>query len=164
MFRAKAAKGFIIGLGLAMALSTAVYAEEMQEEVFSIQITSVAEQPGEVAPDTPVSSDGQVLMPADSDETAVSGFAEDGAGGSSGTGETAAADGQEANDADMNTDVARTLSAPVEDRIYMMTSDAVSDQAQQTASTALIPGIAAAAVILLGGFFLTSRRMKTVKR
>ncbi len=93
MFKAKFVKGFVIGLGLAIALSTAAYAEEAKEEEFTIQITSMEEQAGEIPPDAPISNNGQVIMPGDRDGAAVSGLAGNGTSGSVGAAEPADAVG-----------------------------------------------------------------------
>ncbi len=255
MFRTKIAKGFIMGLGLAMALSTAAFAENAQEEKFTVQITSISEQPGEIPPDMPVSSDGHVVMPIDRDRATVSDSAGNGTSGFVGAAEPAAAvdlvndemyqkqletdrylfadhvdeiaakgitvthtsptneyveigitpyneenaefiyqalgrekikvvegiqavtfdvgvaadagaaaDGREIYNAELYSEDAKIVSAPVDDQIVSITADAVSAPAEQTVSAALITAVAAAAIILLGGILLITRRMKTAKR
>lgn len=83
MFRFRLVKGFIMGMGLAMVLSTAAFAEQVPGEVFTIQITNVAEETEALPPDAPVSSDGQTVIPADKNGAAVSGLAGGGENGSS---------------------------------------------------------------------------------
>jgi len=248
MYRTKAAKVFIAGLSLAMALSAAVYAEKMPEEEITVQLNSTTEQSEAVAPDTPVSDNGQVLMPEDTDGPAVSGFAGKGESGSAGTSEPEDAIIYENGEIyrkqleadrylfedhadeiasrgitithtfpaeeyveigitpynEENADfiyqalgkdmikvvegiqvVAYDIAAPAgesevygtesytgdaeesataDDQNVSVTSGAVPAPAEQTASTPLIAGTAAAAAILLGGILLTGRRLKTAKR
>ncbi len=63
MFRSKIIKGFVMGLGLAMMLSTAAFAEKVQDEEMKIQITGINEAVEALPPDAAVSSDGQVILP-----------------------------------------------------------------------------------------------------
>jgi hypothetical protein len=85
MFRSKIIKGFIMGLGLAMALSTAAFAENVSDEEMKIQITSVSEATEALPPDAPVSDDGQVILPEPRNGAAVSGLTGAGTDGSSGS-------------------------------------------------------------------------------
>jgi len=209
MFRTKFAKGFIIGLGLAMALSSAVYAEKAPEEEFTIQITGA--EAGELPPDMPVSSDDQIylkqleadryLFADHADEIAARGitvthtvptddyveigitpYNEENAdfiyqvlgkdrikvveGIQAITFNTgAAADGREIYNAELYSEDAKTVSAPVEDQVVSITADAVSAPADPAVSAAaLTAAIAVASIILAGGILLTARRMKAAKR
>jgi uncharacterized protein YdaT len=82
MFRSKMAKGFIMGLGLAVALSTAAFAEKVPEEEMRIQITSIGEEAEALPPDAPLSDDGQVIPKEPRNDAAVSGLAGAGSDGS----------------------------------------------------------------------------------
>lgn len=91
MFRSKIVKGFVMGLGLAMALSTAAFAEKVPDEELKIQITSIGEATEALPPDAPVSSNGQTILPEPGSDAAVSGLAGAGTNGSSGSIEPAMA-------------------------------------------------------------------------
>ena len=85
MFRSKVVKGFVMGLGLAMTLSTAAFAEKVPDEEKKIQIINIGEAVEALAPDAAVSSDGQVILPEPRNSAAVSELAGGGTDGSSGS-------------------------------------------------------------------------------
>ncbi len=161
MFRSKLVKGFIMGLGLAMALSTAAFAEEVKpeeamDEEMKIQITSISEEAEAIPPDAPVSDDGQVMPQEPMNNADVSEPAQ-------------AADGSEVYDAELYL-IQEDTAAIGEDipsmdekdpRIYM-TAAPVSAPAETVNSTTVMAAIAAV-VVLLGGTVMVTRRMKAAK-
>ena len=169
MFKTKILKGFVMGLGLAMALSTAAFAEGTNDEEMNIQITSVSEANDEemkiqitsisedaetLPPDAPVSYDGQetLIQPR---------------GGADVIEPMPAADGSEVYEGDLYyiQDTAAEEDMPaselIDPRVYM-TAAPVSAPADTTNQTAVMGAIAAAAVLLAGAVLVT-RRIKTAK-